>query len=130
MFEWISLLSSLTKDELDTLSLFCQEREVLAQELLFEEWDESNSMYILKTWSLEVFTHEKILWIIKPWEFVWEMSIFENNNKRSASVRALENSKVIILLSFSLDDLTSKHPEITKKIKDVILERKKQNNKN
>jgi hypothetical protein len=33
----ISLFSSLSKDELSTLNLFCQEREILKGELLFKE---------------------------------------------------------------------------------------------
>ena len=127
MFEWIELFSNLSKQEQDTMSLFCQERQVKAWEILFNKWEESNSMYIVKTWLLEAYDEDKILGIIKPKEFVWEMSIFEKPKVRTASVKALENSNLIVLLSFSISELTKKHPDILEKIRKVIEDRKKQN---
>lgn len=129
MLEWISLFSSLSKKELDTLSLFCQERDILKWEILFSEWEESSSMYVLKSWLLEAYKSDRVLWQIKPWEFVWEMSLFEWNKLRTASVKALEDSGIIILLAFSIKSLSDNHPEILQKIKEIIVKRKEQNDK-
>jgi CRP-like cAMP-binding protein len=49
---------------------------------------------------------------------------------RSASVRALQDSKLIVLLTFSVEDLSRKHPEIMLKIKDIIQQRVFQNSLN
>lgn len=127
MLQWISLFSSLSEKELETLSLFCQERDVLKWEILFNEWEESSSMYVLESWLLEAYKSDRVLWQIRPWEFVWEMSLFEWNKLRTASVKALDDSKIIILLDFSIKDLSNRHPEILNKIKDIILVRKEQN---
>lgn len=128
MFEWIDLFSSLGKEDLNTLSLFCQEREIKEWEILFQEWDDSSSMYIVKSWNLEVYSWEKILWVVNAWEFVWEMSLFNSNKVRSASVKALTDTSLIVLISFSIENLSKKHPEIMEKIKEVISRRNEMNN--
>lgn len=127
MFEGIDLFSSLSKEELSTLEMFCQERVFSKWEILFNEWEEATAMYILKTWLLEVYNNDKVIWVITPWDFVWEMAIFSSDKRRTASVKAIEDSTVIVLLSFSITDLSNKHPEIMEKIKKVIKQRKLQN---
>ena len=128
MFEWIELFSSLDKETLNTLELFCQERQVIAWEVLFNKWDESNSMYIVKSWKLEAYDEYKVLWVIKPQEFVWEMSLLEEPKIRTASVRVVEDGNLIVLLWFSIEQLSEKHPKILNEIRKVIEIRKKQNN--
>lgn len=127
MFENIELFNTLSPDAIKTLEMFCQERKVLAWEVFFNKWEDSTSMYIVKSWKLQVYDGDKILGYVKSWEFVWEMSIFDEPKVRSASVRAIEDTEVIVLLSFSIDQLSKTHPEIVLEIKKVIEERKRQN---
>ena len=127
MFEWITLFDCLSLKEKESLSLFCQQRDLKSWEILFHEWEEANSMYILKEWLLEAFIDEKILWQINVWEIVWEMAILENTKKRSASVRAIKDSKLVVFLSFSIKDLISKHPEIYNKLLKIVKDRKNLN---
>jgi len=107
--------------------MFCQQRRVASGEVLFRKWEESTSMYIVISWKLEVFDGERVLWFVKSWEFVWEMSLFSEPKVRTASVKALEDTNVIVLLAFSIDQLGDKHPEILEQIRKVIEERKKKN---
>jgi len=123
MFEWIELFNSLSEEEKSTLSMFCQIRNLKSWDILFKEWEEANSMYILKSWLLEAYRDNKILWNINPWEVVWEMAIMKWNWKRSASVKALKDSSLITILSFSVKELTQKHPDITEKLMDIIKKR-------
>lgn len=127
MLEWIELFSSLGEDSLNTLSMFCQQRRVLKGEILFRRWEESTSMYIVISGKLEVFDGERVLWFVKSWEFVWEMSLFSEPKVRTASVKALEDTNVIVLLAFSIEQLWHKHPEILEQIRKVIEERNKKN---
>lgn len=127
MFEWIELFSSLSNEEIKTLEMFCQQRDYKAWEILFNIWDEASAMYIVKSWLLEAYNYDKILWTISPWWFVWEMALFLIPKIRTASVKAVENSTVITLLSFSINELLKKHPEIFEKIKWVIEQRNEQN---
>lgn len=129
MLETIELFSSLPKETISTLELFCQQRTVLAWEVLFNKWDESTSMYIVKSGLLEVYDWDKILWTVKAQEFVWEMSLFGESKVRTATVKVVEDSELIVLLWFSMNELSKKHPEIINQIKLVIEERKTQNAK-
>lgn len=128
MLEWIELFSSLSKEAIQTLELFCQQRRVPAGEILFSKWDESTSMYVVLSWLLEAYDNDKVLWIIKSWEFVWEMSLFDESKIRKASVKVIEDADLIILLWFSINELGKKHPEILSQIRQVIKNRKKENN--
>lgn len=127
MLEGIELFSSLNKQDLNTLRMFCQERRVRSGETLFHKWDESTSMYIVTSGKLEVFDGEKILWFIKPGEFVGEMSIFTEPKLRSASVKAVEDTTLVVLLAFSIEQLGKTHPNILTEIRAVIEERNKKN---
>lgn len=130
MFEWISLFNDLTTNEKSNLEIFCQERILNAWELLFNEWDEATSMYIIKSWFLEAYNDSWILWTITDWEFVWEMALYSwNNKRRNASVKALKDTALIVILDFSIKELTNKYPEIREKIKNIVENRIIENNK-
>lgn len=130
--KWIEILNWLSKSEISNLEVFCQERFIKSWELLFSEWDEANSMYLLKTGKIEVFVNryweELVLWEIKAEDILWEMALFWEKGKRMASARAIEDSVLIVLLDFSIKELTNKNPEILEKIKKVIEQRNEENN--
>ncbi len=131
ILNWVTIFSELTSSELQNLEIFCQERIVQSWELLIKQGDEGNSMYIVKAWLFEVYKEEfaikTVLWLIKTWDFVWEMAIFGNVKKRMASVKAVENSRVIVLLEFALKDLCSKYPDLYNKISVIINKRIEEN---
>lgn len=128
MFDQIDILNSLSESEKNTLSLFCQKRLLKSWDLLFKEGEEATSMYFLVSWLLEAKKEDwKILGVVNPGEPVWEMAIFESTWKRWASVYAIKDSELIVLLSFSVKELTQKHPDIFEKIKWVISERNTKN---
>lgn len=127
MLEWIELFEGLSPEEIKTLEMFSQFRLYEKWEIIFQQWQEATAMYILKSGSLEAYTHDRILGQILPGNFFGEMAIFTNHKTRTASVRVLENAEVIIFLSFSINELWNKHPEIFEKIKIVINKRIKEN---
>jgi len=55
------------------------------------------------------------------------MSIFTEPKLRSASVKALEDSNLVVLLAFSVEQLGKTHPEILTQIREVIEQRNKKN---
>lgn len=123
MFENISLFQDLDSATLHTLEFFCQERRVRPDEIIFLQWDDSNSMYIVKSWLLQAYDTSWVLWYIHPGEFVWEMSIFAHPPIRSASVKTIEQSILIILPDFSIKELGEKYPSILEKIQNIIQRR-------
>jgi len=142
MFEWISIFDSLTSEELNNLSMFCQERFLKEWEILFKEWDDAVAMYILKSGKLKAYKDrsdwEILLWFVEwPGDMVWEMAVFEaidnNSNipkKRIASVKAVQNSFLIVIMNYSILELSKKNSWIYWKIVKIIEERKQKNANN
>ncbi len=123
----MELLSSLSDSELDALSLFCQNKTVSKWETLFNEWDEAIAMYLLFSWEFLITKNIKgkdtKLWNVKAEEIIWEMALFWWDWKRMATATAVEDSELITILSFSINELSKKNPDLLKKIQDIINER-------
>lgn len=123
----MKLLSSLDDNELDTLSLFCQNKAVNKWEKLFEEWEEAIAMYLLFSWEFEITKNIKWknvkLWNVKAEEVIWEMALFWWDWKRMATATATQDSELLTILSFSINELSKKNPDLLTKIKDIINER-------
>ncbi|MCK9272829.1 cyclic nucleotide-binding domain-containing protein [Candidatus Gracilibacteria bacterium] len=142
MFEGISIFDSLTSEELNNLSLFCQERFLKKGEILFKEGDDAVAMYILKNGKLKAYKErsdgEILLGFVEgSGDMVGEMAIFEaienNSNipkKRMASIKAEENSFLIVIMNYSILELSKKNSGIYGKIVKIIEERKEKNAKN
>lgn len=134
MLDSLDILKTLTQQDRDNLAVFCQERFLQKWDILFSEWDEWNAMYFLKTWKVEIL--KKIdwddvrLWQVVAEEVLWEMALFQSINKsRMATARASENSNLIVILDFSMDELKAKHPQVIEKIKEIIQYRNSENTK-
>lgn len=125
----LELFASLSSDEKKSLEIFCQMRNLSNGEILFNEWEDASSMYIVKSWKLQAFTYSWILWDIEKDWFVWEMALFtEPQKKRMASVRSIsDDSTIIVMLYFSLMELEKKHPIIMEKIKTIVSKRIEEN---
>lgn len=127
MFDDIALLKDLPSGSLKILEMFCQIKEFQKWDILIKKWSRSQSMYVLKYWLLEAYDDTWILWQILPWEVVWEMALYEKDNIRSASVRAIEDSMAIELQNFSIETILMKHPKIFEELKTTIALRKLEN---
>lgn len=124
MFDNTRILSDLSDNEKKNLEIFCQEKSVKAWEILFNEWDEANAMYLLQEWEIAVYKtinwKINLLWNILAEDILWEMAIFWERWKRMASAKAVKDSILIVLLDFSIKEITKKHPELLEKIKEII----------
>ena len=131
IIDGVKLLETLSQSEKDNLSLFCQEKVLKAGEVLFDEWDEWNAMYLLKSWEIEISKKidykDAILGTVQAEEIIWEMAIFWESNKRMAKAKAMIDCELITILSFSIKELTQKSPELLEKIKNIITQRNDDN---
>jgi len=129
----LEILSDLTQEEKDQLSLFSQEKTLNVWEVLFNEWDDWIAMYFLKSWIIDISRkidwEDIILWEVHAEEVIWEMALFWESKVRMATAVAKENCELITILSFSIKDLTKKYPELLGKIKEIIEGREVSNNK-
>ena len=124
MFDNTKILKDLTDNEKKNLEIFCQEKSIKAWDILFNEWNDANAMYLLQSWEIAIYKtirwKTNLLWNILAEDILWEMAIFWNRWKRMASAKAVKDSILIVLLEFSIKELTKKHPEIMDKIKNII----------
>lgn len=129
----IKILKSLSDKDRENLCFFSQERFLKKWEVLFKEWDSANAMYLLSKWVIEVYKtiNTKVikLWEVNAEDILGEMALFWKKEKRSASAKAKEDSVVIVLLSFSIKEITKNNPELVEKIKNIIIKREKENKK-
>ncbi len=120
----LGLLSDLTEKEKEDLSLFCQEKVLKAWDILFREWEEWEAMYFLLSWVIEVSKNinweKRIIWKVLAEEVLWEMALFWRKRIRMATAEVIEDCKLITILSFSVKELTRKHPQLLEKIKEII----------
>lgn len=127
IFNGVKILNELSVIEKENLSMFCQEKHLEIWDILFNEEDEATAMYILKEWNIEISRtinwDNTILWEVHAEEILWEMALFWTTNKRMATGKALTRCNLIVILWFSIRELTIKHPELLDKIKLIINDR-------
>lgn len=129
LLNWLRILGDLTKEDIEELNYFCQEKYVKEWEVLFYEWEDcTDAMYILKTWKFEVSKiinwKKVVLWIVRAEEVLWEMALFWDIwKKRMATAKCIEDSILVTMLSFSITELSKKDPKLLEKIKDIIRNR-------
>lgn len=127
ILDWMEILDTLSVKDKENLACFCQERSLSEWEVLFNEGDEANAMYILKTGAFEVSRivdwEKVILWDVKAEEILGEMALFWDTWKRMAKAVCTKDSILITILSFSILELSRKNPDLLEKIKKIINDR-------
>ncbi len=131
ILDGLGMLDYLSNSEKSQLEVFCQEKFVSPWEVLFREWDEANAMYFLKEWEIEISKEIKgsstKLGTIQAEDILWEMALFGSSSRRMASATVKKETVLITILSFSIKELTTKHPELLEKIKWIIEARNYEN---
>jgi len=105
----------LTEEELEQIFPYLEVGYYPAGTVIFKEGDPGDFIGFVGSGKLEVKKHTEfkgkqiILAILSKGSFVGELSLIDEQ-PRSATVVSLEDSKLIILKSGSLDSLMQKHP--------------------
>ncbi len=127
VLDTVPFFDSLQESDRQHLSYFCQKQEIPKGQVLFSQWDEPNAFYVVVSGAFSV--HQDTDGVVKelgpvmPWDILWEMALFWDNEKRNATVAAKEDSSVITILDFSIKELAKNNPEILEKIQKVIQDR-------
>jgi len=127
IFDGLKILESLSVQDKKNLEVFCQEKILKSWEIVFREGDDANAMYFLTKGAVSIYKESAWnrvnLWIVNAEEILWEMALFWWEGKRMATAEVVEDVRLITILSFSVQDITEKYPELMMKIKEVIEER-------
>lgn len=129
ILDWVPFFDSLSWEDKQHLSYFCQKKDIAQGDELFHQWDSPTAFYVVVSWSFSVFKEidgqTQELWPVEVWDILWEMSLFGQNENRNATVVAKENSTLITILDFSIQELVKTNPDILEKIQKVIEKRVK-----
>lgn len=127
ILDTVSFLKELSESDKQTLENFCQLKNIQKWEKLFSEGEEANALYILVSGKLSVYRFgndtQKLLATLRAEDVIGEMWVFWDEKLRNATVIAEEDTTLVIILDFSIQDLAKKYPSISKKIQKMIWER-------
>ncbi len=115
MLSAVPLFAQLPEQEIQNLATTLRLRSIPDGMVLFHEGDTGQHFYIVRAGELQVVkslgTHdERIVNTRKPGEFVGEMSLFNLDGKRTASVRANGDSQVWEMTRQEFDALLTRQP--------------------
>ena len=116
------LFKLLSDEDVGLVLPFLEMKQCAKGSVLFNEGDSGDYIGIIVSGKLDVKKQTEfkggqlIIASLKEGSFVGEMSLVNENEPRSATVEASEDSELIILKRESLDALSEKHPAIGIKI--------------
>lgn len=118
IFEWID------KEIIDNIIKNCEVRKYLQWEIIIMEHEESNwEWYILKSGNVEIIIWGQRVAELGFWDSFWEIALL-NEEKRTATVRALKDCEVLVLNFDHLMDLINNGSNLINK---TILSRIEEN---
>ncbi len=124
-FEGVELFSDLSPQDQNSLSDFCQTQTLQAGDVLFQQWDEPQAMYVVSDGLLLVRKQSdsgetKDVATLWAWDLVWEIAFFGEPPTRNATVIAQEESTVIVIIKFGIEQMMNKYPDLYNKVKNII----------
>lgn len=124
---WLRVLHGLDLDAVQQLLEQCEEVGVPAGELLMVEGEEDRAMAFVLAGQLEVYVgappHVAVVRQVPRGEHVGELSVLGLADRRSASVRAVEPSRLLVLEPAGLDRLRALgHPFVDNLEEEVLRE--------
>ena len=117
LFKKVPLLRYLPRKELDYLVATLQIVNLALGEVLFCECDPGESLYIILEGQLQILLamdtpDERQLAVFGPGEFIGEMSLLIPGRARTASVRALQASRLWMMTHADFDGLLNRQPKL------------------
>jgi len=124
----VPLFQTLPESEIHHLAESLTTREVPHNTVLFYEGDDGEHFYILRAGEIQVVKgidtpDERVINMRRPGEFVGEMSLFNRNGKRTASVRARGVAELWEMTRADFDALLARHPYLAYEMVRVLSNR-------
>lgn len=96
-------------------------------QILYLHGDEGHEMYIIKSGALKIYRQDDCREIIFghqfPGEAIGELEMFHHDNRRTASVAAIEQTTLWVIKRQNLDELVRMYPDIMRKTIYILSER-------
>ncbi len=113
----VPLFSALSPDALHQLATMLHTQEAPAGMILFQEGDHGDHFYIVCQGEIEVIKalgtpDEQIIAVRQPGEFIGEMSLFNQDGLRTASVRTRTPARLWVMTRYDFDELLHRYPRL------------------
>jgi serine phosphatase RsbU (regulator of sigma subunit) len=124
----VPLFVNLPEDEIRFLASSLQEVTLPANEVLFHEGDDADRFFILMEGLIEIVKElgtpdERLLGVREPGSFIGEMSLFNPEHRRTASVRARTALKLLEMTRTDFDALLTRQPTLAHEMVRVLTSR-------
>ena len=124
----IPLFLDFPADELDRLSAALEPVNLVKGEILFQEDDPGERMYIVADGEIEILASpgaetELLLNIMHKGEYFGEISLLQPNGLRTTSARARCDASLLSMRRAQFDDLLARYPELAKSMTNVLSQR-------
>jgi len=122
----IPFFGELTWEELRHLAQDLEERDYKKGETLFKEGDVPGPLYVIQQGAVEITKktptgHRQVIARKETGHFFGELSFFEKR-RHSATAKALEDTRLVLLNKFTYDDLEKEKPLLVHKLlREIIL---------
>ena len=122
----IPLFADLSEEDLERLYKMAETVSIPAGELVLREGDQGDSLFVVLDGELEVTkrqgSQDVLLALYKPGQFFGEMALLEQA-PRSASVRTLQESRLLVISQVAFQTLLSCSPSAPLKILHTVTSR-------
>lgn len=124
----VPLFATLPIHELETLAQRLRERVFQVGVAVAHEGERGDQFYLILEGQLEVVKAvgtpaERLVGLRGPGEYVGEMSLFNPDGQRTASVRARQETRVLEMTRVDLDDLLRRQPTLAYEMVRVLSQR-------
>jgi CRP/FNR family transcriptional regulator, cyclic AMP receptor protein len=128
----VPVFSALSDEDLAQVAEVAVPRQFSAGEVVFREGDESDTCYVVRsghTRAIREHTDGRSITLSNfgPGDIFGELAMFDNES-RSATIEALENTEVIAILGGDMRRLLREHPDIAVKLVAALGRRLRQTN--
>ena len=120
LLQSVPVFSALGVDELDQVARVAVPRQFEAGEVVFREGDQSDTCYVIRSGRVRAIREHQdgrtiTLANFGPGDFFGELAMFDDE-RRSASVEALDRTEVVGILGGDMRRLLREHPDISVKL--------------
>lgn len=126
-FENIEIFSGISVEDQVNLSDFCQLQHLQAGDILFEEWDMPQALYIIADGDIEVKKKVsgelKQVALLSAGDMLWEMAFYGDHSHRNATAIAQNDVTLIVMISFMLNQIIDNNPNLHTKLQDIVTQR-------
>jgi CRP-like cAMP-binding protein len=118
----VPLFASCTTEEIERIATAAQENDFDAGQLIITQGTPGQAFYLILSGRVEILRDGRSFGAYGPGDFFGEMSLLDNA-PRSATIRALDPTRCLMLSSWDFKALLEEYPSIAVKLLEVLSRR-------